>query len=269
MGNTVSGQQHCAKKAMKYGITGSTLKWIAIFTMLIDHIGAVVLGRLLSQDNGYMLSGGAWDSSTLAVIYSVLRTVGRLAFPIFCFLLVEGFHYTHDKKKYAIRLGVFALVSEIPFDLAFNNHFLEFSSQNVFFTLFIGLLTMICYEKIEENQKWGYTLKMLLCTGCVGAGMGIAYLIRCDYSFYGVFCIMMLYLFQRKKIYQTIAGMVTFSVSLFPSEIPAVFAFLLIWFYNGRRGKQMKYFFYLFYPIHLLILYLICCALGIAGLSTV
>ena len=105
------------------GLSGSTLKLIAIITMLIDHIGAAVIARLLIAGQG---------SEMLYKIYYAMRAVGRVAFPIFCFLLVEGFFYTGSRKKYALRLFGFALLSEIPFDLAFSGKILEFGYQNVF-----------------------------------------------------------------------------------------------------------------------------------------
>ena len=125
------------------GISGSTLKIIAIITMLIDHIGAGVLGRLLVvRGMNEVADLNAWidANSTLVITYQMMRFVGRLAFPIFCFLLIEGFEHTHDVKKYALRLLSFCLISEIPFDLLFNGKILEFGYQNVFFTLFIGLM---------------------------------------------------------------------------------------------------------------------------------
>ena len=93
----------------KRGISGSTLKIIAIITMLIDHIGAVVIAPVMIQR-----SGNLYMEDDLYGIYSLLRTIGRIAFPIFCFLLVEGFVHTRNVKRYAIRLGLFAIISEIP-----------------------------------------------------------------------------------------------------------------------------------------------------------
>ena len=123
----------------KKGISGSTLKMIAIVTMLIDHIGAAVLARLLmvnglgelDQTNTDAIMQWLSANGALYWMYTVMRMIGRVAFPIFCFLLVEGFLHTHDVKKYAMRLGLFALLSEIPFDLAFSSKILEFNYQNV------------------------------------------------------------------------------------------------------------------------------------------
>lgn len=137
------------------GLSGSTLKLIAIITMLIDHIGAAVIARLLIAGQG---------SEMLYKIYYAMRAVGRVAFPIFCFLLVEGFFYTGSRKKYALRLFGFALLSEIPFDLAFSGKTLEFGYQNVFFTLLIGLLTIMLFDAVVKKQEWHPVL--LQCAAC-------------------------------------------------------------------------------------------------------
>ena len=127
------------------GLSGSALKIIAIVTMLIDHIAATVIIRILKF-------GGYNDG--LYQLYRVMRNIGRIAFPIFCFLLVEGFMHTRDREKYALRLGCFAAVSEIPFDLAFNGKVLEVGYQNVFFTLLLGLLTMMAYDAVMNQSRW-------------------------------------------------------------------------------------------------------------------
>ncbi len=126
------------------GITGNTLKIIAIVTMLIDHIGVAIFenGMLKYQDNSL-----AWVS----IANLVLRTIGRIAFPIFCFLLVEGFFHTRDIKKYGTRLFLFALISEIPFDLAVFDTWFYPGYQNVYFTLFIGLWVIYWYDKVFGN----------------------------------------------------------------------------------------------------------------------
>ena len=256
----------------KKGISGSTLKMIAIVTMLIDHIGAAVLARLLmvnglgelDQTNTDAIMQWLSANGALYWMYTVMRMIGRVAFPIFCFLLVEGFLHTHDVKKYAMRLGLFALISEIPFDLAFSSKILEFNYQNVFFTLFIGLLMMIAYRAVEEKEEWNQALKMILYILIVAAGMALAYFLKTDYAEKGVFCIMVLYIFHKKKMWQIIAGCASFIW-----ETPALFGFIPIAFYNGTRGWKMKYFFYIFYPAHLLILYLLCYFMGISGYSAV
>lgn len=250
------------------GISGSTLKLIAIFTMLIDHIGAIVLARILIEKGmmTILMSGDlnamvAWitENATLYYAYSIMRMIGRLGFPIFAFLLVEGFQRTGNVKRYVLRLGAFALISEIPFDLALSGQFMELSYQNVFFTLFIGLLTMVGFDAIEY-KPWNKALKILLCGVVLAAGMTLAQILKTDYAAIGVACIMVLYIFRRKKVMQIAAGAVAFLW-----EITAPLAFIPIGFYNGKRGLKMKYVFYVFYPAHLLILYLISMAMGYTG----
>lgn len=257
----------------KRGLSGSTLKLIALVTMLIDHVGAALLGRYLMA-SGYMdaaLSGVdatlAWlqENGTLYWTYWILRLIGRIAFPIFCFLLIEGFQKTHDVKKYALRLGAFALISEIPFDLAFKAEILEFTYQNVFFTLFLGLLAMICYDAIWKRHllsaKTGDRIVKLLLSAVVLLFFCVAAeFLHTDYASAGVLCITALYAFRRRKPLQILAGCITFLW-----ELTAPLAFLFIGFYNGRRGLRLKYVFYLFYPVHLLLIYLICMLLGVAS----
>ncbi len=143
-------------------IPGSTLKIIAMVCMLIDHTAAVLFDRILISrgllDAVNASDGGASFLSTgnTAVIYyadMIMRAIGRISFPIFCFLLIEGFLHTHDVKKYALNLGIFALVSEVPFDLAFAGKPFYLNYQNVFFTLFIGLVMMIFLQKIDEKAQ--------------------------------------------------------------------------------------------------------------------
>ncbi len=243
------------KYKKKSCLSGSTLKWIAIITMFIDHIGAAFLEcGLLPKIASSVLAGNAFDFLPKDYHFwynfdSILRYIGRLAFPIFCFLLVEGFLHTKNLKQYALRLGLFALISEVPFDLAFNRHVLELTSQNVFFTLFIGLLVLWGLQYFEATLPSHMApLRYLVAL----TGMMIAHFLQTDYSAFGVLLIVLLYEFKNNRLWQCIAGAI---LTLFKSYT-APLAFLLIYFYNGERGKQLpKYFFYAFYPIHLLLLY--------------
>ena len=247
------------------GISGSTLKIIAIITMLIDHIGAGVLGRLrVVRGMNEAADLNAWidANSTLVITYLMMRFVGRLAFPIFCFLLIEGFEHTHDVKKYALRLLSFCLVSEIPFDLLFNGKILEFGYQNVFFTLFIGLMVMWGFQVVENQERFAKFKKVIFDAGILAAGILAAEFLNTDYAGIGVACIVLLYVFRKKKSYQLLAGCIGFSW-----ELTAPLAFIPIAFYNGKRGLSLKYFFYIFYPAHLLILYIICWAMGMGPIA--
>ena len=238
---------------MKKGLSGSTLKIIAMITMLIDHIGAAILARMIIAGNADL-----YDA------YRLMRMTGRIAFPIFCFLLIEGFCYTKNVGKYAMRLCLFSALSEIPFDLAFAGKFLEFESQNVFFTLAIGLFAIMAYKKIEESMVSDPLLKCFLEISVVAAAGCVAELLRTDYGMLGVVVLVAFYAVRANRLWQIVVGCV-----LFMENITAWLAFIPIWLYNGTRGLRVKWLFYVFYPAHLLILYGICYMLGLAAIPMV
>lgn len=238
------------------------LKIIAITTMLIDHITAIFV-----------------PSDTLA--YLVGRIIGRMAFPIFIFLLVEGFYNTRNVKNYLKRLGIFALISEIPYDLAFYNAFFRSSggnikvdlpqifsdnevfyavikrftaAQNVFFTLFIGLATIYLMSIIEKKYRNNMLYVNILNAIITLVACLVAALLGTDYSIKGVLMIVAFYLFRGSKI------LLLLSIFIISNEVIQAFsamAMIPIAFYNGKKGKDIKYFFYSFYPVHLLLLFLI------------
>ncbi|MCD7885495.1 MAG: conjugal transfer protein TraX [Lachnospiraceae bacterium] len=233
------------EKLQNFGISGSTLKLIAIITMLIDHTGATVLRSIARLP---AVTGNAALRSTWVNIYNISRDIGRIAFPIFCFLLVEGFLHTRSPKKYAGRLFLFALISEIPFDIALKGSWCYPDKQNVYFTLLIGLLVMIAIRWITDNG----TRRLILSALPVALGMLLAWLLKTDYDYKGVFLIAVLYLMRDTRIYQCLGGAAAISW-----ELPAPIAFIPIYFYNGKRGISLKYVFYWFYPVHLMVLYAI------------
>lgn len=138
-------------------------------------------------------------------IYQVMRFIGRIGFPIFCFLLIEGFLHTSSKKKYATRLFLFALVSEFPFDYALFNTPFAPGYQNVFFTLFLGLLTIwvidtVSHKEINPNLQW--IVKILI----AAAGCLTAWLLQTDYDYKGIILILLLYLFHDQKFLCTLVS---------------------------------------------------------------
>lgn len=261
------------------GITGSFLKIFAICVMFIDHATAGILEPMLMTDSlpnlsiaGISLSYNQWAMADL-----ILRSIGRSAFPIFCFLLVEGFSYTHSRSRYLLNLSLFALLSETPFDLSVNtsigfglldpialikaNGALYWNHQNVFFTLALGLAAIwtmdIVIAKFQSPKFLGYLLSLLpLALFCA-----IAYYANTDYDLYGIILIALLYFFRKKRISAVCAGYFFFAVALFNGlELFSLPGFILILIYNGKRGcigKKFKYFFYAFYPVHLLLVYLL------------
>lgn len=281
------------------GISGFTLKMIALVTMFIDHATATILeGYLYGYQYGLCDSFVNADNFTIwNNLYYVLRGVGRLAFPIYCFLIVEGFLHTRNVKKYLGRLLVFALISEIPFDLAVfhaingDNFMTVFdywgnmevfwkwlkwmmSYQNVYFTLFLGLATIAMMDWVQRffpiSEKSNLSNKLSLLTeglillGIVAVSSVLAeYVFHTDYSAAGVLAIVFMYLLKQYRMVAFATGVVVLAVLCDPSEALGLLILVPLYFYNGTRGKQAKYVFYGFYPVHLLVLGLICVALGL------
>lgn len=249
----------------KRGISGSTLKLIAIVTMLIDHIAAVILEKIIARSGGFnnIFIYAFREGNTLGIIYIFMRAIGRLAFPIFCFLLVEGFLHTRNVWKYAFRLAVFALISEIPFDLALQAKAFYFGYQNVLFTLLIGLMVLIGIKNVSElMDKRNIVLSIIAQILIVAAGFVAAELLETDYSGFGVLTLVVMYLLRKNHVISILGGCMVLSFFNF-FEIPAFLDLIPVCLYNGKRGLKLKYIFYAFYPAHLFILYLVCCFMHI------
>lgn len=257
----------------KWGITGSTIKLIAIITMFIDHSAAIILERVLMQRGlgEAMISYEATEAFMAANggLYMLdlgLRLIGRLGFPVFCFLLIEGFIHTRDKMKYAGRMLLFALISEIPFDLAFSGSFLYWGYQNVFFTLLAGLLVVTGFHFIENKKEWNKFVRLFLYFIILFAGTAAAEYMRTDYAAMGVITIAVMYLFRNKRVLAAGLGC-TVLTAMSITEITAFFSLIPIHLYNGKRGWNIKWLFYVFYPAHIVILYLAAYALGLGQIS--
>lgn len=224
----------------KWGISQEGLKIIACVTMLVDHIGATMVPEL------------------------TLRMIGRVAFPIFCFLLAEGAHYTRDPKKYTLRLAIGAILSEMPFDLAlFGGVTLDY--QSVMVTMLLGFGALIAMQRVDRMY-----LKCLVVLPFALA----AELLRTDYGGAGVLLIALFGLTRELRhswIYQLI-GMIFICGVLMPGleirlfgipmgiELLAVGAMVPIALYSGQkhtRSRAVQWGFYLFYPVHLTVLYLL------------
>lgn len=232
------------------GISSSSLKLIAMFSMLIDHVAAVLVWNPSNPGAQTIVQDMSIGNGTEWLVYLLMRyPIGRLAFPIYCFLLVEGFMRTRDVKRYAFRMLLFALISEIPFDLAIYGRVCDLQGQNVFFTLFLGLVALMGAEMLRQKMQKEWLIRVggliVVAAACV-----IAELICCDYGANGILAVYILYLFRYDRKKQMLAGSVVFLW-----EITAPLAFIPIYYYNGKRGVKLKYFFYGFYPVHLLILY--------------
>lgn len=227
------------------GLPQEVLKLIACVTMLIDHFGHAIVPGLPVMH--------------MVELYYACRIIGRIAFPIYCFLLVEGMRRTRNPQKYILRLGIGALLAEIPFDLLFEGGF-SWEYQSVMVTLTLGALMLYCMRKTEK--KW-WKLLMVLPFAV------LAELAKCDYGGWGIAMIAVFALLDRFSLQfagvllvaaaMPSAGITVFGV-FFSCELAALLAMLPIGFYSGRKltyNRALQWGFYLFYPVHLLILWLI------------
>ncbi len=215
------------------------LKAFACLIMLIDHVGAIFFPTMY-----------------------VLRMVGRLAFPIFAWMIANGYQHTRNRIKYLMRLSAFALISQLPFSLAFHRGL--FTNLNIFFTLAIGLAAIHYYEVIEARQ-WK-----------AAAVLGFAFvaeLLHTDYGLYGVVTIVLFWIYRqdfrglvRMQVFINaalalpallVAVTGNWSALLGAMQALSLLSLLLIRQYNGELGPKVKYAFYAFYPGHLLVLHLI------------
>ena len=232
------------------------LKIIAIIAMTCDHIGASIVGH-----------------------FSYLICIGRIAFPIFAFQVTQGYIHTKDIKKYMIRLFVFALISQIPFMLFESTYILDNTyNLNVMFTMLLGVFSLYIYDKLG-NKYLAFILITLITF--------IAQIIHVDYGAYGIAIIVIFYLFSRleshekiknNKAYKIYVKMLMCISIIFATilkyleyfiKYPHLFTryvilcsctclpLIFICMYNGKKGPKVKYLFYVFYPLHLLIIYLI------------
>lgn len=234
------------------GLTANMLRLIAIVLMVSDHTWAA-FGSL-----------GDW-----------MTHIGRLAFPIFAFQLAEGFVHTKNRKKYALRLGIFALISEIPFNLFYSSRWFNPYHQSVMLTFLWGFAAMTVIEKLKKSKDAKNILLSLLSLAGIAIGSFITFP---DYGLLGVLHVVLFYAvrdFPFAWLVQAV-GMVLLNIVFFEGqvvmfdlighhfEIPlqgfAVLALIPIWLYGGKKGKSNKfiqYGSYAFYPVHMMLLYLI------------
>lgn len=236
-------------KGHKFQTTSVSLHMIAMAIMLIDHCKKVFPDVAL------------------------LPSIGRIAFPIFAFLIVEGYFHTRDLGKYAQRLLLFAVLAEIPADLMSRGQFLYEGHQNVLWTFLIGLGLIYINETAKEIGK--PVLRVIAAVGTVVVGYYVGMITKVDYSQAGVLTVLTFYFFRGRRwwcylgqlvslVYLhcvELAGyMLTFTLFgqtvSFPRQGLALLALVPIWLYRGEQGRKSKwfqYFCYAFYPVHMLV----------------
>ena len=217
-------------------LDGTVLKIIAMISMVFDHVGDLFFPSLM------------WP-----------RMIGRLAMPLFSFCIAEGFSHTRDRKKYLLRMGLFALISEIPFDLAFEGR-IGFSHQNIMLTFFLAILALMCYDGIrggkDAEAKPVPLGKTLLAWLVVAAFAVLALLLRADYTLFAVLAVFLFYVLRQKHpLIRSGVGVAFLSLTRTVGYYCATgFSIIPLALYNGKRGRGLKWLFYVFYPGHLLLL---------------
>ena len=221
-------------------LDGTSLKLIAMISMVFDHVGDM------------FFPGALW-----------MRMIGRLAMPLFSFCIAEGYAHTKNKQRYLLRMGVFALVSEIPFDLAFEGR-VGLGHQNIMLTFFLAILALMLFDRIRGEGKEHAAGKTLLGILCVCAVAVLALVLRADYTLFAVLAVFLFYVLRnRHPLLRCGVGVgflaLTRTVGYYRATGLSLIPLLL---YNGKRGRGLKWLFYAFYPGHLLLLYLLKTALG-------
>lgn len=238
------------KNKFKLETTSFTLHIMAMLFMLCDHLW------------GTVVPGNDW-----------LTCVGRLAFPIFAFMIVEGYFHTGNIKKYVLRLLLFAVISEIPFNLAMGSRFFYPIHQNVLWSFLISIWLIDWNEKIKKKQVWK-RIAIGFLTVCIGYVTGFVTFV--DFHYAGVLTVFVFYFFRGRKwwcylgqfvclwyINFEMLGGLSYEVNIFGEthfvarQGFAILALIPIWLYRGKQGyysKPLRYVYYAFYPLHLLVL---------------
>ena len=251
------------------------LKLIALATMFVDHLFASNINPGWIDLTG---TAGQRFLTTNWNIYYIGRIIGRIAFPIFCFQIAEGVKYTKNWRKYALRLAGLAILSEWPFDFALKHFAVNWDSQNVYFTLLLGMAIVTFMRVVKED--WKYLVWPVLVYGMALIAQNV---LKSDYGWSGVVCIAVMglmnepweRLFQiwtpqleqmKRVIFAALGILILYYKNNF--EIYALLALIPIALYNGRKGytKRLQIAFYLFYPVHLLLLGVVAWCFGRTGI---
>ena len=211
--------------------TSDTIKILACITMLIDHMAIFLVGQ--EQNPG---------------LYLLMRLIGRLSFPLFAFLIVQGFMHTRNVRNYILRILAFAVVTEVIYDYAFFGEYVYVGKQNALFTLVIGLLALTGMRHFKDKTGATIGFGLLACA--------VALFLNSDFTFYGVLMIIFFYFDQFDRIGR-IFSILLLNIIMGGLQPAASFALIFTEMYKERERKLPKYCFYVFYPLHLLILALL------------
>jgi hypothetical protein len=219
-------------------LDGTALKLIALVSMVFDHVGSVFFPQAM------------W-----------MRVIGRVAMPVFAFCIAEGYAHTRDRQAYLLRLGLFALISELPFDLALLGE-VTLTHQNTLFTFVLALVALMLYDYLTEQYE-GAPGRIFGILAAMAIGL-LSIALRCDHNVAAVGLVFIFYVLRGYELYvRNLAGAIyealVRNVGVYRW---GVLGFLPLMLYNGKRGRGLKLFFYLFYPAHLLVIWLVRLIVG-------
>ena len=226
---------------------GAQLKYMAFLSMLLDHV------------NNSMITPYLDGKGLLLHVSNLLSILGRVAFPLFMFFLVEGFFKTRSRKKYLINLLIFGILSEVPFDLFTSRELFNKNWNNMMFTLALSLVAIWIVDEMKgrlakKSKALWYGASVLV----VAVMCAVAMFFSLDYDYHAIIVAYLFYIFYEKPLYGAALGYLSII-----KELYSVLGFAATLTYNGERGKQYKWLNYAFYPVHLLILGLLRVALKI------
>ena len=226
------------------------LKIIACVIMAVDHFGYGIFHNYMKVHTMDLLPEAY---TNLNRAYETCHGIGRLAFPIFCFFIVEGFIRTRNVYKYALRLAIFAIISELPFDLGLYGTMFYWKHQNIILTFFIAIVMLMVLRFTENNVSGLSSFVVYLTYVCAVIGFAdLAYLLKADYSWKCMLLVAVLYLARNEGPFRLIAGAASVAWEKY-----APTSFILLYFYDPDIRPRFKYAFYVFYPLHLTVIYLI------------
>lgn len=228
---------------MKKGFSVGFLKWVAVICMFLDHVGLIFF-------ESPSILGGTQIGDMMDV---PLRAVGRMSFPIFLFCLLQGYLYTHDRVAYTKRLLLFAFISEIPYDFGNFGRLWSFAVNNVIWTMFLIVVMWMCYEEAAKHKDVCKALYGLIFVFFMLA----AYFTHVDYGQAAIGAATVLYAYRSRQVFGYFTAITILAVFVSPVELFALLSLPLIKHYNHTKGRQIKYFFYIFYPVHLIFLRLL------------
>lgn len=238
----------------KHGLSSFSLKTIAMVTMFLDHYALMIIlnGKLYGYNKTLLSSALALpEGQSLYFWYKFLRVIGRISFPIFALLIVEGFRKTKNRFLYFLRIILLGIISEVPYDLMVFNKYICFDVQNVIFTYMIGLFLLLLLEKTRNLPIYIHLIFAVIASI-------IAYLIRSDYNIYGILLIFVFYEFRHDINFMLLLSIPILFISSFPGFYGmAILSLPFLYLYNGQEGIKLGRIPYIFYPVHMLFFYII------------